>query len=568
MSDDGPGDRANIGGGGGGEGGGDTERHDVQHQEDSTVSDEQQGTSERRPTVSALFKELSWEDRKSAYRFKTSVATLFQCGEVHVEEREKAQEKRISSIIRELRRSKGYYVSDVFDCASREQADEVCNHLQRNGRSFTRGFLLISSHNEHVHVAHDCSLANGSCRCGFIQKTENSTGIRRRRRSIRRRPVSASLSETDVRNILEYFAEREKGRKIENLQIGGRVERQQDEVGVLEDGGPGGCEERGRVEECKEDDDVELRLDIAGRAYHYGSYSRNRKEDSEAPKAKRRKTDRIQLKTEAILKKLKTHPVSPIQGLLQHKSWNEDPEFMFIKEDDPQFRQALSHWLSILINYNVDDLAKLYSSEDVNLIFASGVTDPAVYYDNLDDSYTNVLAFLMHQFNNDSEAVKNFIIDVFNVVERKIAKLNTLVVISPPSAGKNWFFDMFCDFFLNVGKLGNPSKYNSFAFQDAPNRRIIMWDEINYAPENIEIMKKLFGGTTTVVSVKYKCEMPVYRTPIIVMSNDSSLSFIRDIAFKDRMKLYHWKVAPMLKNLKYPHPLTVIKLYNQYIKET
>lgn len=260
------------------------------------------------------------------------------------------------------------------------------------------------------------------------------------------------------------------------------------------------------------------------------------------------------------------NPVSPIQGLLQHKVWNEDEDLMFVKEDDPEFKKALSNWMSILTTYTVDDYVKLYTAEGVNLLFASGVSDPSEYYDDPETSYKNVFSLLMFQFDNDSEAVKNFLVDVFNIVERKISKLNTLVVVSPPSAGKNWFFDMFCDFFLNVGKLGNPSKYNSFAFQDAPYRRIIMWDEINYAPENIEMMKKLFAGTSTVVNVKYKPDISVYRTPLIVMTNDNSHSFLRDPAFKDRMKVYRWKAAPLLKDLKYPHPLTVIKLYNQYVK--
>nr|QOD39459.1 NS1 [uncultured densovirus] len=567
---DGPGDRADIGGGGSGEGGGGggaAEQVVVQHEDDSTVNNDEQGTSVRRSEVPPLFEKLSWEEGRSAYRPTADITTFYKRGEVHDAEREKAQEARISSIVRELRKSEGYYVSDVFNCTSREQANEVCQHLQRNGRSFTRGFLLISSHNEHIHVAHDCSLANGSCRCRFLQKTENSTGIRRRRRSLRRRPVSATLTETDVRNILEYFAERKEGRKIENLQVRGYVERQQAEVGVLEDGGPDGHPAGGRVEERQEDDDAELRLDIAGRALCYGGYTRHREENKEASKSKRRKADRVQLKTEAILKKLQMNPMSPIQGLLQHRSWNLDEDFKFIKEDDPQFKIALAHWLTTLVGYSTEEFIQMYTKEEVNLIFAAGVTDPCVYYYNLEDSFEHIMALLNFQFNNDSEAIHCFMTDVFNIVERKLPKLNTMLVISPTSAGKNWFFDMICNFYLNVGHLGNPNRYNPFAFQDAHTRRIIMWNEVNYAPEHIEAMKELLGGDSTNVSVKYKSEIPIYRTPIIMLSNRTDLSIIRDPTFKDRLKIYYWKTAPLLKPLqRKPHPLTVIKLYNMYGK--
>jgi len=316
MSDDGGGDRNDIGDGGGGEGGEGRgrggQRQDLQHEESSTISDEQSSTSKRRPKVSPLFEKLSWEDRTATFRPTVGIAPFHKRRQLSDEEREETQNKRISDIVRELRKSTGHYVSDVFDCESRAQADEVCKHLQRNGRSFPRGFLLISSHNEHVHVAHDCSFSNGTCRCKFIQKTENSTGIGRRKRSIRRRPISCQLSETDVRNILEYFSERSEGRQIENLQVARRVERQQAEDDVLACAGPSGCESGRRMAECQENDDIELRFDELGRAYHYGSYSRNRKEDKEAPKGKRRKTNGLQAKTEAILEKLKKNPVSPI----------------------------------------------------------------------------------------------------------------------------------------------------------------------------------------------------------------------------------------------------------------
>ena len=539
------------------------------HSENSIdTNNEQQRTDNSRPTLSPLFKELHYERGEYKYRDQDDLSTFLTSRKLSDEERKEAQEKRIHRALGVLSRSKGYYVSDVFNCSSSEQANEVSNHLQRNSGSFIRGFLIISLHGNHVHVAHDCSYSNGSCRCKFIEKTENGTGIRRRRRSIRRRPVSASLSETDVRNILQYFSERSEGRQIENINIGGRVERQQIETCILEDRRSDGCETGGRVEKCEENDDTELRLCDAGRAYHYGSYSLNRKEGEKTSKTKRRKTDRVQEKTEAILTKLKLNPMSPIQGLLQHRCWNEDMEFRFIKEDDPQFKMALSNWLSTLVNYSTEDFINMYSHEECNLIFAAGVTDPSVYYYNLDDSYKYVMELLNFQFNNDSESVSNFIVNLFDIVERVKPKLNTMLVISPTSAGKNWFFDMVCNFYLNVGHLGNPNRYNAFAFQDAHSRRIIMWNEINYAPEHIEAMKELLGGDSTNVSVKYKSEIPIYRTPIFILTNRPNLSIINDPTFKDRISVYRWQSAPMLKPLtRKPHPLTVIKLYNNFYKK-
>nr|QOD39512.1 NS1 [uncultured densovirus] len=565
MNDDGPGEHAGEGGLviGGGRGGGE----EVLDEQSDAIDNGEPGRSIPRPTLSPIFEELSWERDRFKPRSTIGVAAFIKRSALSAEEREVAHEERVHRIVEQLRKSQGTYVSDVFGCGSVERAHAFSERLQCNAGTFCREFLIISTHGDHVHVVHDCACSQGTCRCVFIQKTENSMGIRRRRRSIRRRPVCSSLSTSDIRNILQYFSEGRQGRKIENLQVSGRVERQQVQIGPMEDGGPERHPPGGRVEACSENNDSELQLDVTGRAYHYRVYSRTREENEEAPKGKRRKTDRFQLKTEKILKFLKMNPMAPIQGLLQHRIWNEHEDLKFIKEDDAQFKAALSNWLSILMGYSTTDFIRMYTHEDCNIIFAAGITDPGSYYFNVDDSYKYIMELLMFQFLDDSEAVRMFIIDMFNIIERKIPKLNTMLISSPTSAGKNWFFDMVCNFYLNVGHLGNPSKFNTFAFQDAHSRRIIMWNEVNYAPEHLETMKELLGGDSSNVSVKYKSEIPIYRTPIIMLTNSKNLSIMNDPTFKDRLKVYFWRAAPLLKPLlRKPHPLTVIKLYEQYVK--
>ena len=139
-----------------------------------------------------------------------------------------------------------------------------------------------------------------------------------------------------------------------------------------------------------------------------------------------------------------------------------------------------------------------------------------------------------------------------------------MIIHSPPSAGKNFFFDAIKDFYINCGQLSNANKYNNFAFQDAEGRRLVLWNEPNYSPEYLEPIKKLFGGDSTTVNVKYCSDTPVYRTPVIVLTNNV-VSFMTQPAFKDRTCIYRWQPAPYLANYdKKPNPLATFKLFLKY----
>ena len=139
-----------------------------------------------------------------------------------------------------------------------------------------------------------------------------------------------------------------------------------------------------------------------------------------------------------------------------------------------------------------------------------------------------------------------------------------MVIMSPPSAGKNYFFDAVKDFYLNCGHLCNANKFNNFPFQDAEGRRIVLWNEPNYSPEFLEQIKEILGGDSTVVNVKYQHDTPVYRTPVIVLTNQK-VSFMGHHAFADRLKVFNWQAAPFLQHMdKKPNPLAVYHFFKKY----
>lgn len=80
--------------------------------------------------------------------------------------------------------------------------------------------------------------------------------------------------------------------------------------------------------------------------------------------------------------------------------------------------------------------------------------------------------------------------------------------------------------------MANFNRTNQFPFNDCENRRLIMWNEINFSTSNTDSVKMLCGGDLMHVNIKFKQYMPIYRTPVLILSNSNQLT---DPAFTDRV---------------------------------
>lgn len=58
------------------------------------------------------------------------------------------------------------------------------------------------------------------------------------------------------------------------------------------------------------------------------------------------------------------------------------------------------------------------------------------YYYNLEDSVYVLNELLLFQNNNDIDKVVEFLVSVYDIVDKLIPKVNTLFFLSPPNAGK------------------------------------------------------------------------------------------------------------------------------------
>lgn len=282
------------------------------------------------------------------------------------------------------------------------------------------------------------------------------------------------------------------------------------------------------------------------------------------PRRKKRKlgaSEKVQIR---VVELCKQFPICPPEAIVKHKLWLTDEELRFKTLKDKEITSAISNWTNQLTTWSMKDYQEIYTKENCDPIFSAGYGNFDNYYYNIENSVNILDELVSFQCNDDSEQIIDFMTTLYNVVERKIPKLNCLVIHSPPSAGKNFFFDAIKDYYINCGHLSNANKYNNFAFQDAEGRRIVLWNEPNYSPEFLEPIKEILGGDSTCVNVKYMSDVPVYRTPVIVLTNNV-VSFMTHPAFEDRLRVFEWQPAPYLKDYsKKPNPLAVYHLFKRY----
>lgn len=264
-----------------------------------------------------------------------------------------------------------------------------------------------------------------------------------------------------------------------------------------------------------------------------------------------------------IMEILMANPICPPDAICGHRIWCKDPMLQFKNTSDRYVANAIQNYKNLLCTYNIEDYEKMYADPMCRPIFSAGYGEFETYYYNIPNSVKVMNKLIEFQFEDDEERV-DFVTSLYDVLERKVPKLNTIVVHSPSSAGKNFFFDAFASYFINVGHLSKMNRFNTFGFQDAHSRRLVIWNEPNYSPEFLDCIKEMLGGDSTCVNVKYMADTPVYRTPFIVLTNNV-VTFMTHPSFEDRIRVYNWKAAPFLKDYdKKPNPLAIFEFFKGY----
>ncbi|AKC42760.1 non-structural protein 1 [Cherax quadricarinatus densovirus] len=470
----------------------------------------------------------------------------------------KGFKERCDRILTELQNSDGQLVRDIFRFEDPREYDDFIRCIQRD-TNYRRGLLQVCREDSHIHVVHDCTFSNGMCRCDWYKKAKTYGAHLRRDKRSHRRNSCRSRTATDIQNLLFYYCT--KGRQIVYQKIRGQLERIPSEGYNLSTSRLNGLSEYFR----------EMALQIPGDGPELQQWEPDLEVDEPAevptngvPQRKKRKMgaqERIQLKTVELLE---LYPICPPEAIVKHRIWRCDPELRFKNVNDKEIRNAISSFKDTLTTYSMNEYQKMYNNPDCIPIFSAGYGNYETYYYNVENSLKIMDELVNYQCGGDEEAIIDFVTTLYNVLERKVPKLNCIVIHSPPSAGKNFFFDAVKDYYLNCGHLCNANKYNNFPFQDAEGRRIVLWNEPNYAPEFLEQIKEILGGDSTSVNVKYQSDTPVYRTPVIVLTNNK-VSFMNHSAFIDRIRVFNWMAAPFLAQYKKkPNPLAVYDFFKKY----
>ena len=146
---------------------------------------------------------------------------------------------------------------------------------------------------------------------------------------------------------------------------------------------------------------------------------------------------------------------------------------------------------------------------------------------------------------------KCFLNHIIDIMERRLAKVNTLLFVGPSNGGKTLISRSLCDTFTSMGTCLQGINY-SFFLENCLNKRVIHHDECLIVPQVIETYKRLMEGSETPVNRKNRTSQDMARTPYVLTANAlpwSSLQVDRE-AFQNRCIIYHIKPCPGLRKYK------------------
>nr|QUS52550.1 NS1 [Mute swan feces associated ambidensovirus 6] len=462
---------------------------------------------------------------------------------------------------RQFKNSTQRYISDIFRLPNKEEATKFCSVIRNDAMRYnSRRFLIICQHDKHVHVVHLCTFSGSHCRCSFIEKAKAQSDFRKPYSGVRRKYANR-IDTQDCANILFYFGGQQREQNYKFFIIDGRVERELCRNKIFQEQGhlyDSARTEQHQVEACNQNDQVEL-LSPEQRREGSSEDRTARFQRSIKPTSSRKKSFQ-----DRILLMCKKYCMSPIKDIYNHIEWLLDEELQFVRPDNRLSQSVIDSFSNYLCHYTLEDLYKMYTAPNANPCFIATNNKPfSIYYD-VEDSVFKLNELLLWQFHNDPDLVYLFLLDLYNVVDRKLSKCNSILVYSPPSAGKNWFFDTVLAFCMNKGQMGNPNKHNTFAYQECVGKRILLWNEPNYESSQLDMLKMILGGDNYTVNVKCKADQAVAKTPVIILTN-TRVGIMYEAAFRDRIKQYHWRAAPYLKEYKKkPYPIAFYLLLKQY----
>lgn len=438
------------------------------------------------------------------------------------------------------------YLSDVILVRDDRQLSKCLDVLRDYGRSRRNGLFGYAAEGDHIHVIHDCAYSGGHCRDVWRSQVEPYGDLRPARRY--NKPIW-KFNRVDWYDVFVYFFVQKRG----NSEIWIRGESGQVPSDTERLRWTGELEKRGSLVRCGDsssDDECERQSYKRSRR-SIGNPSDNEVYGKKAYSAG--KFSYIKSKTKALLLKYYCSPVSAVRDISEFRS----DDVLSDPKNKDYIQAAFDDFGRDINEYSLRDIYNVLQN-------ASPLFFTSMNYDTRENSLEIVDELIRYQCQDDDELISIFLSSVVDIIDKRLPKCNALSIFSPPSAGKNFFIDMILAILLNYGQLGQANKHNVFAFQEAPNKRILIWNEPNYESCLTDTLKMMMAGDPFTVRVKHAMDTHVKRTPVFILTNNY-VPFLCDSAFADRIVQFRWNAAPFLKDYEMkPYPMCFFDLLNKY----
>lgn len=420
-----------------------------------------------------------------------------------------------------------------------------------------RGLRIAADHEpseekslcRHLHLYHTCTFHHGQCRCSFLSGIDIVHHPKYRLRV-------HQLGIDDIKRILVYYCK--EGRSLRFIILGNTSTRIPDPATVLQDFGSEGPEAPGQVQEGLHEFDLPLQpvqLNTPSTSGHCGSGKRRNEKSGSTPAQLRSVLDQIEYF-------MRNYTVVPLESIVKSRIWLNS-SLKWIDCGDSNFIKVKNLIQTEVCKMSLAQLEQFWLLKPYHFWDSKDYRENVKCHMQLDESVRFCNSFLKFQFDHDECLVKSFLLNLKCILNKETKKMNSLEVVSEPSAGKNYFFDSIAIFCVCHGQIQNHNKFSRFALENAIDKRLLIYNEPNFDKAFTETLLMVLAGDPVTAEAKYKPYTSLLRTPVIIMCNASPFSQ-GDRRWRERIYRVRWKRAEMLKGRDYPHPLTFINLLKLY----
>jgi len=168
---------------------------------------------------------------------------------------------------------------------------------------------------------------------------------------------------------------------------------------------------------------------------------------------------------------------------------------------------------------------------------------------------------------------KQFVQDLFDVMEMRLPKINTFFIQGTKNAGKSLLLKSVAESCIYSAYCNQFLYQNRFSFQDLMFQRVCFVNEVQLDDLTVEVFKGIMEGMPTSVDRKYQSAQLLRRVPIIMTANkfpsdDLKFRSTHESAIRARMCYYMFHTMNDLQYFKLQfNPRMWSELIEMYVEK-